>query len=72
MKTDWEGPLDAAVPPVCVDALAALPPPNARWRERNRRRRARKQPYVPTPFTPEQWDDLVPSPDAFAFRIDNE
>ena len=28
MKTDWEGPLDAAVPPVCVDALAALPPPN--------------------------------------------
>ena len=25
MKTDWEGPLDAAVPPVCVDFLAARP-----------------------------------------------
>jgi hypothetical protein len=25
MKTDWEGPLDAAVPPVCVEALAAHP-----------------------------------------------
>ena len=25
MKTDCERPLDAAVPPVCVDALAARP-----------------------------------------------
>ena len=44
----------------------------AKWRERHLRRRARKTPYTPTPFTLEQWDDLVPSPDEFAFRIDDE
>ena len=69
MKTDWEGPLDAAVPPVCVDALAALPPPM---------RVGVSEIAVAVPgssltcrrrSTPEQWDDLVPSPDEFAFRI---
>jgi hypothetical protein len=44
----------------------------AKWRAKHARRVARRTPYVPTPFTPEQWDDLVPSPDEFAFRIDDE
>jgi hypothetical protein len=41
-----------------------------KWRAKHARRVAKRTPYVPTPFTIDEWtESLVPGPDEFAFRI---
>jgi hypothetical protein len=44
----------------------------AKWRAKHARRVARRTPYVPTPFTIDQWvDNLVPGPDEFTFSVED-